>query len=227
MQRSDDGRRLVRISADGKTVDPIAEGDYHRPAYSPDRGLLAAIFDDDRGGPAGAGKLCVIDPQDTGTTACAPGPADGRRLGRPTWAPDGRAVLVLAAGADGNYDELLSYAATGGDAKRWAAPVSVYRGPSIKSAVWVGNDRIALLLADRPAAPAHLRLLARHSHGRFRRVKDFPTLTGYELAATGHHLALRRGKAATGDGAMVLLDADRAKPRIRGLTSGSNPTWAG
>ena len=31
VQVADGARRLVRISADGKTVAPIADGDYHRP----------------------------------------------------------------------------------------------------------------------------------------------------------------------------------------------------
>ena len=92
--------------------------------------------------------------------------------------------------------------------------------------MWVGNDRIAVLAADRPGAPAHLRLLARRADGSFKPVKDFPALTGHELAATGHHLALRRGNGATGDGPMVLLDVTRAQPRIRSLTSGVNPAWA-
>ena len=42
------GRRLVWIAADGKTVDPIADGGYYRPAYSPARGLLAVISADGR-----------------------------------------------------------------------------------------------------------------------------------------------------------------------------------
>ena len=140
-----------------------------------------------------------MDPHDTGAPACAPAPADGRRLGRPAWAPNGRSVLVLAAGPDGDYDELLSFAPNGDDPARWAAPVSAYRAAGLQSAVWVGNDRIAVLVADRAGEPAHLRLLARRSDGRFKRVKDFPKLTGGELAATGHHLALQRGQRR-GDG---------------------------
>ena len=40
VQVENDARRLARISTDGKTVVPIAEGKYHRPAYAPSRGLL-------------------------------------------------------------------------------------------------------------------------------------------------------------------------------------------
>ena len=72
VQVSDGGRRLVRISADGQTVDAIVDGEYHRPAYSLDRGLLAVIATDGKDGPADAGKLCVLDPLDTATHACAP-----------------------------------------------------------------------------------------------------------------------------------------------------------
>jgi hypothetical protein len=93
--------------------------------------------------------------------------------------------------------------------------------------VWVGNDRLAVLVADRPGAAAHLRVLARRADGRFTPAKDFPALTGCELAATGDRLALRRGNCAKGDGAMILLDVDRKQPRLRGLTSGVNPAWAG
>ncbi len=207
-----DARRLVRISTDGKTVVPIAEGEYHRPVYAPHRGLLAVISADGEPGPADAGTLCAIDPLDAATSACA---ASGRRLARPSWAPNGRSLLVLAAGRDGDYNELLSFTPKGGDAARWKLPTSGYRAASIQSAVWLGNDRVAVLAADRAGAPAYLRLLARRANGSLKRVKDFPSLTGYELAATGDFLALRRGRHATGDGAMVLLDVDRAHPRIR------------
>ena len=64
--------------------------------------------------------------------------------------------------------------------------------------MWVGNDRIAVLLADRPGAPTHLRLLARRPNGSFKQVKDFPALTGTELAATGHYLALAARKQRDG-----------------------------
>jgi len=227
VQVRDDGRRLVSISPDGKTVEPIAEGSYHRPAYSPRRGLLAVISSDGQGDPADAGKLCVMDPHHPRAPACAAVPDDARGVGRPAWAPNGRSVLVLTAGADGDYDGLLSFVAKGGDAKRWGPPTSAYRSAGIRSAAWVGNDRIAVLLADSPGAPAHLRLLARRANGSFRRVKDFPALTGSELAATGHYLALRRGNDGEGDGAMVLLDVDRTRPRIRSLSTGVNPAWAG
>jgi hypothetical protein len=93
--------------------------------------------------------------------------------------------------------------------------------------VWLGNDRIAVLVADRAGAPAHLRLLAQRVDGSFAPAKDFPQLTGCELAATGDQLALRGGNCASGDGAMVLLDVDRKQPRLRGLSSGVNPAWAG
>ena len=129
VQVRDAGRRLVWIAADGKTVDPIAEGGYYRPAYSPSRGLLAVIAADGQGDAADAGTLCVMDPHDTGAPACAPAPADGRRVGRPSWAPNGRSVLVLAAGPDGDYNELLTVAPNGADPTQWAAPtVGLPRG---------------------------------------------------------------------------------------------------
>jgi hypothetical protein len=135
-------------------------------------------------------------------------------------------VLVLAAGPDGDYKQLLTYAPNGDDPAQWAAPTPVARSASIQSAVWVGSDRIAVLLAVRRGGPTHLRLLARRPNGSFKRVKDFPALTGSELAATGHYLALQRGNGTTG-GAIDLLDADRAHPWLRRMTTGVNPTWAG
>jgi hypothetical protein len=221
------GRRLVWISADGGTVDPLAEGDYYRPAYSPRRGLLALISADGQGGPADAGQLCLLDPQNAATPACSPALADGRRLGRPAWSPNGRSLLVLAAGPGGDYTQLLAFAAQGDDAAQWHAPASGYRSADIRSAAWVADDRVAVLLADRPDAPAHVRLLARRANGSFRQVEDFPALTGSGLAAAGHYLALRRGQDATKDGPMVLLDLKRAHPRVRSLTTGVNPAWAG
>jgi beta-lactam-binding protein with PASTA domain len=206
VQLTSSGRRLVRISSDGKTVDAIATGDYSRPVFSPERGLVAVIA---------AGTLCVLDPKAPATPGCAP--ASGQPVAAPSWSPDGRSVLVLGAS-----NQLLSYAAEGGDATQWTAPKLLYRSATIRSAVWAGNDRIALLLASRRGAPAHLRVLARRPDGSFRQAKDLPHLTGSELAATGHNLVLRRGS-----GSMVLLDVDRAQPPVRALTRGSNPAWAG
>ena len=216
-------RGLVGISADGKTVTPIAAGNYRRPAYSPARGLLAVISRHGRGGPADAGELCAMDLQGDVPLACTP--AHGRRVGRPAWSPDGRRLLVLAAGAHGRYSKLLSVTARGGDATLWGTPTTVYRSADIHSAVWVGDDRIAMLVADHPGAAAHLRLLARSTNAKFQTVRDFPTLTGSELAASSHFLALRRGKGTTGDGAIVLLDVNQARPRLRNLSNGMNLAW--
>ncbi len=210
MQVGVDGRRLVHVSADGKAVDTLAAGDYYRPVYSKRRGLIATIA---------SGRLCVLDPQDIRTSSCATA-----AVGRPAWSPDGRSLLALT-GADGTYDQLLTFAATGDDATQWAAPAAGYSATSIQSAVWVANTRIAVLASDTPSAPAHLRLLAR-AHGTFKVVKDFPALTGFELARTGHYLALRRGSSDTADGPIVLLDLRRAKPRVRTLADGMNPVWA-
>ncbi|RKQ91207.1 PASTA domain-containing protein [Solirubrobacter pauli] len=217
-------RHLVRISADGTTVEPLADGDYHRPVFSKDRGLLAFI-DRTGKGPADAGRVCVLDPQDPVAPTCAK--ARGLRLGRPTWAPDGRSVLALATGGAGTYTRLVSYAATGGDASTWKAPKTAYRAGSIRSAAWVGNQRLAVLVADHAAAPAHLRLLTRRPDGTFAPLKDFPSLTGHELAASGRHVALRGGERSSADGTITLLDVTRERPRVGRLPNGVNPAWAG
>jgi len=206
----------VRISSDGKTVATLAQGDYHRPVYAPGRGLLAVIEGD---GDGDAGALCTLEPQDSGPPVCAA----GRRVGRPSWAPNGRSLLVLGAGRNGTYDQVINYTASGGDPDGWE-PARGYRGTGVQSAVWVGNDRVAVLLGG---AQAHLRLLALQPDGSFKDLKDFPALTGCELAAAGHFVVLRRGNCTSGDGAMILLDTDLAQPRVRGLTSGVNPAWAG
>ena len=142
-------------------------------------------------------------------------------MGRPAWAPDGRSVLVL----NGASDALLSYSARGGDASNWKTPKTVYRAADIRSAVWIDDDRVAVLVAERRAEPAHLRLLTRGTNGRLKATKDFPALTGHELAAAGRHVALRRGDDAADDGPMLLLDTRRASPRVRTLPSGVNPAW--
>ena len=165
-----------------------------------------------------------MDPQEP--DAAAPADAAGASAG-PSWAPDGRSVLVLAAGADGDYDALLSYTARGGDATRWedadvastARPASSPRCGSTTTAspCWSPTRR------GRAGAPAPARPpRGRHASSA---VKDFPALTGHELAAAGRHLALRRGNDATDDGPMVLLDTRRAQPRVRTLPSGVNPAW--
>ncbi|MDA0181535.1 hypothetical protein OJ997_14615, partial [Solirubrobacter phytolaccae] len=222
---ADDARRLVRISADGTAVEPLAEGDFHRPVFSPDRGLLAVIAREPKG-PSDAGLLCVLDPQDPATAPTCAKPR-GLRVGRPAWAPNGRSVLALASTGDSAYTRLVTYAAKGGDATAWPAPRTAYRAGSIRSAAWLSNQRVAVLVADHVGAPAHLRVLTRNADGTFSAVKDFPALTGHELAATGRHVALRSGQRATGDGAITLLDVDAAQPRIRRLPSGVNPTWVG
>ena len=103
------------------------------------------------------------------------------------------------------------------------APKTSYRAAGIESAVWVGTT--ASPSCSPRGAPAHLRLLARRPNGSFRPIKDFPALTGCELAATGHYPRCG-AERRDGDGAMVLLDVNRAQPRIRNLTSGVNPAWA-
>jgi hypothetical protein len=91
--------------------------------------------------------------------------------------------------------------------------------------VWIDDDRVAVLVAERRGGDAHLRLLTRGTNGRFTATKDFPAQTGHELAAAGRHVALRRGDDASGDGPMVLLDTRRSQPRVRTLPSGVNPAW--
>jgi hypothetical protein len=205
VQVVDGARRLVRLSADGKTVEPIADGDFAQPAYSPVRGLVALI---------GEGHLCVADPAEAAAPTCA---ARGG-LRSPAWAPDGRSVLAVGSG------RLLSYAAYGGDAGAWNAPKTVYRAAALRAAVWIDDDRVAVLAADRQGGAAHLRVLERGTGGAFTAAKAFPAHTGHELAAMGEHVALRRGAAAQ-DGPMVLLDVARSQPRVRALPSGMNPTW--
>jgi hypothetical protein len=128
-------------------------------------------------------------------------------------------VLAVASG------RLLSYAAYGGDAGAWKAPRTVYRAAVLRAAVWIDDDRVAVLAADRKGHATHLRVLERRAGGTFTAVKAFPAHTGHELAAMGEHVALRRG-AATQDGPMVLLDVARTQPRVRTLPSGVNPAWA-
>jgi hypothetical protein len=125
----------------------------------------------------------------------------------------------------GESDALLSYDARGGDATRWKTPKTVYRAADIRSAVWIDDDRIAVLVAERRGGEAHLRLLTRGTNGRLKATKDFPALTGHELAAAGRHLALRRGDDAADDGPMLLLDTRRDQPRVRTLPRGVNPAW--
>ena len=127
-------------------------------------------------------------------------------------------MLVLGAGG------VRTFAADGDHARSWAAPTLAYRAAGIVSAAWAGNNRIAVLVARRAGAPAHLRLLARRGN-RFAVVKDFPALTGWELSGAGEFVALRRGNTGSGDGAIVLLDVNRAQPRVRNLPSGVNPAW--
>jgi hypothetical protein len=209
----------VAISADGGTVTPLAAGRFFRPAYSSNRDLLAVIAGN---GKDDAGHLCVLYPRDpTLATTCAGGP----RVGRPVWAPNGRWVLALGAGSNG-YTRILRFLAAGADATSWRAPKTVYRAASLRAVAWVGNNRLAVLVASSPSAPAHLRLLSRKSDGMFATAKDFPALTGSELAGTGHFLALQRGSNASADGEMLLIDIDRPQPRVRRLTSGTNPAWA-
>ena len=134
VQVDDGGRTLVRGLRDGKTITPLAEGDFHRPAFSPARGLLAAI---DAGGRGDAGRLCALDPQDPDAPTCAP----GRRVGRPAWAPNGRSLLALAASSTA----ARSCSATRPAAATRAlerAEAGLPRGGH-PSAAWLGDDRVA------------------------------------------------------------------------------------
>lgn len=202
VQVTDGARRLVRLSEDGKTIAPIADGDFYRPAYSSVRGLLAVTD--------GLGRLCVVDPTEEAAPTCT----RSGRVSSPAWAPDGRSVLALSGG------RLVQFAARGGDASSWRTPKTVYRAKLLRSVAWLDDDRVAVLAADKRGA-AHVRVLE-----RFKRAEDHLSHTGVELAASGDGLALRRGAAAD-DGPMVLLDLGSGKPRVRTLPRGVNPAWAG
>ncbi len=154
-----------------------------------------------------------MDPQDSRTATCAKG-----RFAAPAWAPDGHSLLVLGNGG------VRTFAANGDHASSWAAPTLAYHASGVVSATWVGNDKIAVLVARRAGAPARLRLLARRGN-RFVAIKDYSSLTGWELAGDGHYVALRRGNTQAGDGAIVLLDLSHAQPRVTNLPSGINPAW--
>ena len=160
----------------------------------------------------------MLDPEGPGRARVRGGPA-ASAVSRPSWSPDGRSLLVLGAQAGSS-----SYAAEGRRSSavgRAGNRFTARRG--IDSAVWVGKGPHRASCSPR-AGPAR-RTCACSPAARtagFRQVKDFPALTGSELAATGHHLVLRRG------GAMELLDVDRAAHRVRGLGDGANPgAWAG
>jgi hypothetical protein len=219
-------RRLVTITADGKTVTPLTEtGAFFRPTYSRDRGLVAVIAATRKPGPADAGELCVADPQVHEPPTCVARKAV--RLGRPSWSPDGRHLLALGATRTRGYTRLLDFSAVGRDPARWSTtPIDTGKHLRIESATWVGTDRIAVLVVTRKWSSPHLRLLSRRHDGTFTVTKDFTRQTGCELAAVRHYLALRKGSCAARDGVIRLLDANRSDPQIRELTSGINPTWA-
>ena len=117
---ADDARRLVRISADGKTVAPIAEGDFHRPAYSPSRGLLAVISADGKGAPpTRASSACWSRWSRGRSRAHAPpagasaGPRGHRTAARCSSSPPAATAATTSCSA---------ISAHGGDASGWDAP---------------------------------------------------------------------------------------------------------
>ena len=193
----DDAGALVRVSADGKKTVVLLEGDYSRPVYSSRRGLVAVI---------GSGKLCVLDPQDVTSLACAAAPPGST-------APRGRRTAGRCSRSPTASSTRSSRSDS--DATQWAAPSPSSRR-RVLAAAWLANNRVAMLAGAKP----HVRLLARRADGTFNRVRDFKALTGSELAATDHFLALRNGKS------LNLIDVDRAQPQIRDLGTGVNPAWA-
>ena len=210
VQVADDSRRLVTVSDDGKTVTPIAEGTFHHPAYSPS-------------------AACWPPSPTTGCASSTRGIRRRRRARPPRqrWAgPRGRRTGARVLVVNGASDALLSYTARGGDASNWKTPKPVYRAADIRSAVWIDDDRVAVLVAERRGGAAHLRLLTRGTNGRLKATKDFPALTGHELAAAGRHVALRRGDDAADDGPMLLLDTRRASRACGRCPAASTPPGA-
>jgi hypothetical protein len=90
MQAVPGGARLVRVSADGRTVTPLTEGgadlQYMEPRWSPDGSLIAAATWR-RGG---ISAIVVLDT--LGRTLAEISPARAVQ-GAPSWSPDGRSIL--------------------------------------------------------------------------------------------------------------------------------------
>ena len=227
MQVRDAGRRLVWIAADGKTVDPIADG----------RLLPSRLF----AGPAPAGRHRRRRPgrRRRRGQPLRDGPARHRGTRVRTRArrrPAGRPALVGAERPIGARSRRRPRRRLRRAAQLCAATAPIRRSgrrrrrstarPASSRRCGSATTASPSCSPTAPGGPTHLRLLARRPNGSFKRVKDFPALTGSELAATGHYLALQRGNGATG-GAIDLLDADRAHPWLRRLTTGANPAWAG
>ncbi len=223
-------RRVVAIDPERVDDDPEPLTDrapYHRPALSPDGETLAVIKEN----PDSGGRLCVTDTPDEGAASpdCLNSPGD-RPLGRPSWAPDGDQIMVLA-GRPGEagppFEALIVYRRAGDTFEPTTEPV-YESSAEIRFVAWSPDiDRLAILEGE--AGDFRLQLLRRE--GDSFRAQGSSGDQGCELAwRNTRRITLRTGTGCVGEnpgeGDFAEYDPDKLDDEPRDLdVTGFDPTW--
>jgi beta-lactam-binding protein with PASTA domain len=221
--------------------------DARRPAFSPDGKVVAFVrgavhtadpsdWEDD--------DLCFVSVAKPGPTSCIRDP--DTTLSRPSWAPDGRAILVVAkAKADPRHTDLLEYAsatASSGDEADWSSRGFVTRalhtpraGDAVREAAWSPDGGRIAFTANWDRGIPVLFLVATKGERPDPDPKSVVRLgrvRGCELAwrSDGRELAVvQRDGQCAGPGIVARLDPDRP-PDLTLLTDAAlganNPAWS-
>jgi beta-lactam-binding protein with PASTA domain len=217
---------------------PITPGpDDRRPAFSPDGRVLAYIHSS--GGTNN--DLCFVRVAAPGTPSCIRDASIS--VDRPTWAPDGRAILTVATDpTDANQTELLEYASTQPFSARqsdWVSQGLVSnawhgkrRGEGVLFAAWSPDGKSVAIVANWGAANLsffHVFMSAASADVLGRPVSVVPQIRACEVAWRsdgGELAAVQADDCRAGLGTIVRVDPKDpgSQTPLRQLAA-KNPAW--
>jgi Tol biopolymer transport system component len=210
-----------------------ARGSAMRPQISPDGKVIAFVRgktrDEDH-------DLCFV-PVAGGKPACVEEPAQD--VSRPTWAPDGRAILVVAAQAAEKQVELLQYKSAKPSSPKavdWFAEGLVTdamhgkkEGEFVVAAAWSPDGKQVALTANW-GSPTVVLFLAPSKDNVLAKAKSVAGVSACELSwrPDGKELAIsRRGGLCDAAGDLARVDPANPSEQVTLTKTGSgNPSWS-
>jgi beta-lactam-binding protein with PASTA domain len=217
---------------------PITPGpDDRRPAFSPDGHVVAYIHSSG----ATDNDLCFVRVAASSAPSCIHDPSTS--VDRPTWAPDGRAILTVATDpSDANQTELLEYTTTQPSSARqsdWASQGLVTnswhgkrRGEGVLYAAWSPDGKNVAIVANWGAANLsffHVFLSTASADVLGRPAAVVPQIRACEVAWRsdgGELAAVQADDCRAGLGTIVRVDPKDpgAQTPLRQLAA-KDPTW--
>ena len=232
---ADTGRIWVINPADPQSARPVSDDgfDDRRPAISQDGKVIAFVRGKTR---AEDHDLCFV-PVAGGKPACVEDAAQD--VSRPTWAPDGRAILVVAAQAAEKQVELLQYKSAKPSSPKavdWFAEGLVTdsmhgkkEGEFVVAAGWSPDGKQVALTANW-GSPAVVLFLAPSKDNVLAKAKPVAGVSACELSwrPDGKELAIsRRGGLCDAAGDIARVDPANPSEQVTLTKTGSgNPSWS-